>query len=94
LTRALGAIGERQGHDLVVSGEFDLVTKYVSLGRVSPELVVQRTLSRITNGPLTPPIVLYRIRGVTDIMRGSTMSGIVAEAERFGGGVMSLEVAS
>jgi hypothetical protein len=37
-----------------------------------------RTLSRITNGPLTPPMVLYRILGVTEIMRGSTTSGIVA----------------
>ena len=32
----------------------------------------------MTNGPLTPPMVLYRMRGVTEIMRGSTTSGMVA----------------
>jgi hypothetical protein len=38
------------------------------------------TLSRITNGPLTPPMVLYRRRGVTDIIRGSR-SGMAASVE-------------
>lgn len=40
-----------------------------------------RTLSRITNGPLTPPIVLYRILGVTCIIRGSIM-GAMAESDQ------------
>jgi hypothetical protein len=44
----------------------------------APAIPKLRTLSRITNGPFTPPMVLYRIRGVTEIMRGSTTSGIVA----------------
>jgi len=35
-----------------------------------------QTLSRITNGPLIPPIVLYRILGVTDIIRGSREGAI------------------
>lgn len=32
----------------------------------------------MTNGPFTPPMVLYRIRGWTFIIRGSTMSGMAA----------------
>ena len=39
-----------------------------------------RTFSRMTSGPLTPPIVLYRMRGVTDIMRGSTSSPLAMAA--------------
>jgi hypothetical protein len=35
-------------------------------------------LSSTTNGPLMPPMVLYRILGWTDIMRGSITSGMVA----------------
>jgi len=31
-------------------------------------------LSRMTRGPFTPPMVLYRIRGWTDIMRGSRLA--------------------
>jgi hypothetical protein len=37
------------------------------------ELEQRRTLSRMTSGPFTPPMVLYRIRGWTDIMRGSRL---------------------
>ena len=37
-----------------------------------------RTLSKTTNGPLIPPMVLYRIRGWTDIMRGSIVSDMMA----------------
>ena len=32
------------------------------------------TLSKITKGPFTPPIVLYRIRGWIVVMRGSCIS--------------------
>lgn len=41
-----------------------------------------RTLSRMTNGPLTPPMVLYRNRGETFIMRGSRPAMVaVGESE-------------
>ena len=36
---------------------------------------VQHTLSRMTSGPLTPPIVLYFSRGLIEVMRGSSMEG-------------------
>ena len=41
------------------------------------------TLSSITNGPLTPPTVLYRIRGCMVVMRGSwTSFAIFADRTR------------
>ena len=73
LTRALGAIRQRQGDNLVVSGEFDLCAIGVSFSSRSPSSSRPRTLSRMTSGPFTPPMVLYRIRGWTDIMRGSRL---------------------
>jgi hypothetical protein len=44
-----------------------------------------RTLSSMTNGPLTPPIVLYRIRGETFIMRGSTVAMVPVRKSEAGG---------
>src|ERR1700760_4343495 len=35
----------------------------------------QHTFSRMTNGPFTPPIVLYLNRGLMDIIRGSRAAG-------------------
>jgi hypothetical protein len=78
LTRALGAIGQRQRHDFVVSGELDLSTIHISLRDIDFDHLRQRTLSRTTNGPLMPPMVLYLILGWTDIMRGSITSGMMA----------------
>lgn len=91
LTRALRAIRQRQGHNLVVPGEFDLSTNCVSFACFCSAPTTLRTLSRMTNGPLTPPIVLYRILGVTEIMRGSMMSGMVAVLSDSGVGGVSLE---
>ena len=48
------------------------------------QLGVRHTLSRITSGPLTPPMVLYLILGVMlydDDSRGSDMVAIWPEAE-------------
>lgn len=74
LSRALGAIGQRKRDNLIEAGEFDLSTKCVSLCRAALELIWLRTLSRMTRGPLMPPMVLYRTRGWTDIMRGSRVA--------------------
>lgn len=81
LTRSLAAIGQRQGHDLVESREFDLCF-LVSAHAPSYLLLISRrlTLSKMTRGPLTPPMVLYRMRGVTDIMRGSTSPSLAMAA--------------
>ena len=35
------------------------------------------TFSKMTSGPFTPPMVLYRIRGRMLIIRGSTVSGAI-----------------
>jgi hypothetical protein len=78
LTRALGAIRQRQGHDLVVPGELDLSTILISFRDIGSCYLRRRTLSRTTNGPLMPPMVLYLILGWTDIMRGSITSGMMA----------------
>jgi hypothetical protein len=78
LTRALGAIRQRQGHNLVVPGELDLSATLISFRDIDFDHLRQRTLSRTTNGPLMPPMVLYRILGWTDIMRGSITSGMMA----------------
>jgi hypothetical protein len=43
-------------------------------------------LSRITSGPLTPPMVLYRILGLIEVIRGSTISGAMAAEEDAKGG--------
>jgi len=40
----------------------------------------QRTFSRITNGPLTPPMVLYLILGWIAVMRGSSIPGAMTVA--------------
>jgi hypothetical protein len=53
-----------------------------------------RTLSRTTNGPLMPPIVLYRMRGWTDIMRGSITSGMMAVVSASSRGWVSVEEVS
>lgn len=39
-----------------------------------------RTFSSMTSGPLMPPMVLYRTRGVTRIMRGSRSSPLAMAA--------------
>jgi hypothetical protein len=78
LARALGAVRQRQGHNLVVPGELDLSTTSISFRDFGSRYTRQRTLSSTTNGPLMPPMVLYRIRGWTDIMRGSITSGMMA----------------
>lgn len=76
LPSSLGAIRQCQIDDLVVSGIFDL-----SLVRSQALILSGRrdlTFSRTTSGPLTPPTVLYLIRGVTeydDDSRGSAMVG-------------------
>lgn len=59
LTTPLRAIGQRERHDLVETGEFDLYPcrqRSVFLGPMLAGFV--RTFSKITSGPLTPPIVL------------------------------------
>lgn len=94
LTRSLWPIRKRQRHDLVISGKFDLYKSLSAsalriifcLGRrfiVDDSEYCRKchshTLSKITSGPLTPPIVLYRIRGLMEVMRGSTIaSGAMA----------------
>lgn len=82
LASAFGAIRQRQGYDLIVAGKFDLPSARISLRHTLQTLPQPRTLSRMTNGPLMPPMVLYRSRGVTEIMRGSKTSGMVGDGER------------
>ena len=45
-----------------------------------------RTLSRMTSGPLTPPIVLYFSRGLIEVMRGSSMEGAILAGQEDGTG--------
>jgi hypothetical protein len=78
LARALSAIRQRQRHNLVIPREFDLCAVVISFRHVISECLRLHTLSRTTNGPLMPPMVLYRILGWTDIMRGSITSGMMA----------------
>jgi hypothetical protein len=95
LARALGAVRQRQGHNLVVPGELDLSTATISFRDFGSCDTRLRTLSRTTNGPLMPPMVLYRIRGWTDIMRGSITSGMMAVVSAtFRGGVLVREGSS
>jgi hypothetical protein len=42
------------------------------------------TLSRMTRGPFTPPIVLYVIRGLTGPIRGSPAAEDISVAEDAG----------
>ena len=51
--------------------------------------MIDRTFSRITSGPLTPPTVLYRILGMTeydDDSRGSDMATVGDGLEEKGEG--------
>lgn len=78
LARSLRPIGKRQRHNLGVSREFDLEA-IASAPRRRHQMAREAfscTFSRMTSGPLTPPTVLYRIRGTTeydDESRGSPM---------------------
>lgn len=83
LPTALRAIGQRQRHNLIEPREFDLEATlvlsklpFLTLTISCPQTTL--TFSRMTKGPLTPPIVLYRMRGCTDIMRGSLSPAILA----------------
>lgn len=80
LPRSFRAVGQGERYDLIVSREFDLHAKLVSAGRPAVgHRQGRRTLSRMTNGPLTPPIVLYVMRGFTEAIRGSSSTeGILA----------------
>jgi len=83
LTRALSAIGECQRHDFVEPWEFDLwQSRQLESGKQFFHM--RRTLSKITRGPLIPPMVLYLILGVTDIILGSNVAAgaIVADTCR------------
>ena len=42
------------------------------------------TLSRMTRGPFTPPIVLYVIRGLMESIRGSSFAEGIAKADGAG----------
>lgn len=72
LTGPLCSIGESECDDLVEPREFDLIgaqyRQYCLI--VMPVSAVAETtlltLSRMTSGPLTPPTVLYRIRGTME----------------------------
>lgn len=44
--------------------------------------VMLPTLSRMTKGPLTPPMVLYLILGCILVMRGSSTLVAIAEVQR------------
>jgi hypothetical protein len=50
------------------------------------------TLSRMTRGPFTPPIVLYVIRGLTTPIRGSPAAEGISAAEDAGLGLVALPV--
>jgi hypothetical protein len=79
LTGSLRAIRQRQGNNLIVSWEFNLFDHSISSFLPIPHLRI-RTFSKMTKGPLTPPMVLYRILGVTlydDDSRGSPMTAVL-----------------
>jgi hypothetical protein len=64
----------------------------MSFCRILTKRMMPQTLSSTTNGPLMPPMVLYRIRGWTDIMRGSIVADMAAVASASDEEVWLLEV--
>lgn len=75
LSRSLGAIRQCQSNNLIVSWEFNLYPAPISLPMIC-QCNMTLTFSKMTRGPLTPPMVLYRILGVMlydDDSRGSPM---------------------
>jgi len=61
LSSPLRAIRQRKRHNLIVSWEFDLTEAPVSFTALPFTTRSSLTFSRMTNGPFTPPMVLYRI---------------------------------
>lgn len=58
LAGSLCAIGKGDVHNLVVLGVFDLLECQTLYAGNECRRVVERTFSRMTKGPLTPPTVL------------------------------------
>ena len=88
LSRSLGAIRQSQRNNLIVSWEFDLCTAPIRCLFVCGWHTML-TFSKMTKGPLTPPMVLYRILGVTrydDDSRGSPMIASLDGGDRVVGG--------
>jgi hypothetical protein len=77
LTGPLCAIGQSQTNNLIVSREFDLEPR-----KHNPTVVlvfIRLTFSKMTKGPLIPPMVLYLILGVTLYDDDSLGSPMVAD---------------
>ena len=81
LSRSLRSVGKCQGNNLIKPWEFDLEVIKISILQLEESFIWRHTLSSMTRGPFTPPIVLYRILGWTVVMRGSSIPGAMATCQ-------------